>query len=284
MTWLVMQRSAWNDIESRQTRRLNNSTKYLLHASMTTNFKEEEIKSVGELSKVSSHIVPKCLYLARVGRPDILWSVNKLARSITKWTKECEKRLNRLISYIHHTSENKQCCHVRGSCKEMCGAMENTKKGYIADLAALPRDSGDVKALAFDWITAGSQPGHVQFQKFFRQAHETNGPTAKRLSSSPPSIALARMLDVSFELPYMGPSDGKVLQQRGTTPSSPRILLVTQKSWPSRGVLTHCFKNLFPKRNCCDGPARHASGRKCTDHSRQNDYRNAWCRFNCFSN
>ena len=29
----------------------------------------------------------KCFYLARVGRPDILWSENKLEPSITKWTK-----------------------------------------------------------------------------------------------------------------------------------------------------------------------------------------------------
>ena len=68
-------------------------------------FKEEEMKSVGELSQVCSQIVLKCLYLARIGRPDILWSVNKSARSITKWTKACDKRLNRLISYIHHTCE-----------------------------------------------------------------------------------------------------------------------------------------------------------------------------------
>ena len=58
-------------------------------------FKEEALKSVGDLSKVCSQIVLKCLYLARIGRPDILWSVNKLARSITKWTKACDKRLNR---------------------------------------------------------------------------------------------------------------------------------------------------------------------------------------------
>ena len=62
-------------------------------------FKEEEMKSVGELPHVCSQIVLKCLYLARIGRLDILWSVNKLARSITKWTKACDKRLNRLISY-----------------------------------------------------------------------------------------------------------------------------------------------------------------------------------------
>ena len=64
--------------------------------------KEEDMKSVGELSQQCSQIVLKCLNLARIERPDILWSVNKFARSITKWTKACDKRLNRLISYFSH--------------------------------------------------------------------------------------------------------------------------------------------------------------------------------------
>ena len=63
-------------------------------------FEEEENGSVGELSIVCSHIVLKCLYLARTGRPDISWSVNKLARAVTKWTKACDKRLARLI-FVH---------------------------------------------------------------------------------------------------------------------------------------------------------------------------------------
>ena len=50
-------------------------------------FKEEELKSVGELSKTCSQIVLKCFHLARTGRLDILRSLNRLARSITKWTK-----------------------------------------------------------------------------------------------------------------------------------------------------------------------------------------------------
>ena len=75
-------------------------------------FKEEEMKSVGELSQVCSQIVLKCLFLARIGRPDSLWSVNKLARAVTKWTKACEKRLARLISYIHHICEFRQYCYV----------------------------------------------------------------------------------------------------------------------------------------------------------------------------
>ena len=80
---------------------------------------KEELKSVGELSKICSQIVLKCLYLARIGRPDILWSVNKLARSTTKWTKACDKRLNRLISYVHHTCEYKQYCYV-GNTANQC--------------------------------------------------------------------------------------------------------------------------------------------------------------------
>ena len=61
---------------------------------------KEEMKSVGELSKVCSRIVLTCSYLAPIGRPDILWSVNKLAPSTTQWTKARDKRLSRLISYI----------------------------------------------------------------------------------------------------------------------------------------------------------------------------------------
>ena len=80
-------------------------------------FKEEELKSVGELSNVCSQIVLKCLYWARIGRPDILWSVIKLARSITKRTKACDKRLCRLISYIHHFCEYKQYGHVGNTAK-----------------------------------------------------------------------------------------------------------------------------------------------------------------------
>ena len=45
-------------------------------------------------------------------RPDILWSVNKLARSFTKWTRACDRRLARLISYKHHTSDYRQHCHM----------------------------------------------------------------------------------------------------------------------------------------------------------------------------
>ena len=79
-------------------------------------FKEEELKSVGELSKVSSQIVLKCLYRTWHVLDDLIFY--KLARSITKWTKACNKRLSRLISYIHHTCEYKQYCYVGSTAKQ----------------------------------------------------------------------------------------------------------------------------------------------------------------------
>ena len=77
-------------------------------------FKQKELESVGCLQFVS-----KCLYVARIGRPDILWSVNMLARSVTKWTQTCDKRYARLITYIHHTKNFRQCCHV-GNTAQHC--------------------------------------------------------------------------------------------------------------------------------------------------------------------
>ena len=104
-------------------------------------FKEEETKSVGELSNACSQIVLKCLYLARIGRPDILWSINKLARSITKWTKACHKRLNRLISYIHHTCEYKQYCHVGNTAKQ-CRLGLFQDSDFVGDLENSKSTSG----------------------------------------------------------------------------------------------------------------------------------------------
>ena len=88
----VMPRSVWNDIVSWQIKRLNNSTKYQLDALMTIISKKKNWNPWETCQNYAFKIVLKCLYLARIGRPDILCSVNKLERSITKWTNACDKR------------------------------------------------------------------------------------------------------------------------------------------------------------------------------------------------
>ena len=94
MTWKVMRRNAWNHFAIWRTKRSSNCMR-------------------------SRHHVLKCLYVARNGRPKILWSVNKLARAVTKSTRACDSRLARLICYIHTTSNCRQYCHV-GNTAQHC--------------------------------------------------------------------------------------------------------------------------------------------------------------------
>ena len=88
--------------------------------------KEEELGSAGDLSTVCFRIVLKCLYLERIGGPDILRSANKLARTVTKWTRACDRRLARLISYIHHTNEFEQYCRLFQD-SHFAGDLEDSK-------------------------------------------------------------------------------------------------------------------------------------------------------------
>ena len=54
--WLVMQRNVWNDIVSCQIRELNNSRKYLLHASMTTTSKKKKWNLLENCHKYASKL------------------------------------------------------------------------------------------------------------------------------------------------------------------------------------------------------------------------------------
>ena len=81
--WAIVQSHVWRTITSRKKNR----------------------RRLENCPKCAPQIVLKCLYLARIGRPDIVWSVNKLARAVTKWTRACDRRWARLISHIHRMSD-----------------------------------------------------------------------------------------------------------------------------------------------------------------------------------
>ena len=74
---------------------------------------------------------------------DILWSANKLARAVTKWTNSSDKRLALLISYIHHTSEYRQYCCV-GNTAQQCrlGLFQDTD--FAGDLEDSKSTSGGI--------------------------------------------------------------------------------------------------------------------------------------------
>ena len=143
MTWKVMPRNVWNDVANWRTKQLNNFTKSQRHAWMTINLMKKKNRSGRELSTVCSQIVLKCLYLARIGRPGILSSVNKLARAVKKWTKACDKRLFRLISCIHHTCEYRQYCEV-GNTAQQCRLGFFQDSDFAGDLEDSKSTSGGI--------------------------------------------------------------------------------------------------------------------------------------------
>ena len=87
----------------------------------------------GILESIASRVVLKILYTAGLGRPDNLWSVNTLARKVTKWTKACDKRLHRLIEYLKTTNDWVQLCYVGDHPKD-CWLALFVDVSFAADL------------------------------------------------------------------------------------------------------------------------------------------------------
>ena len=66
----------------------------------------------GKLTNIALKVLMKILYAAGYCRPDLLRATCALARRVSKWTTECDRRLHRLVSYMHLTVNSKQYAYV----------------------------------------------------------------------------------------------------------------------------------------------------------------------------
>ena len=66
----------------------------------------------GILKNVALKILMKILYAARMARPDILRATCMLARRVSKWCPDSDRRLHRLVSYLSSTREAQQHAYV----------------------------------------------------------------------------------------------------------------------------------------------------------------------------
>ena len=66
---------------------------------------ESDNKCVGQLAASSAKLAMKLMWLGRISRPDIniIVAINTLARHITRWSANDDKRAARLVSYIAAT-------------------------------------------------------------------------------------------------------------------------------------------------------------------------------------
>ena len=64
---------------------------------------DEDNEPKGQLQTIAAKDIMKVLYGVRMARYDLLHSRQILACKITKWTKQCDQRLFRIVSYIHQS-------------------------------------------------------------------------------------------------------------------------------------------------------------------------------------
>ena len=95
---------------------------------------------------VASKAVLKCLYMTRLARPELYWTVNASAREVTKWNVACDKRLHRLISYIHHNLEATLVSYV-GNKPSECKLLLFCDASFAGDLKDSHSTSGALLCL-----------------------------------------------------------------------------------------------------------------------------------------
>ncbi len=113
----------------------SSSLQYVAHPCIDDHMlNDDDLNIKGTLSPVAARIVLEILYLSRHNRPDTLWTVNALSRNVTKWTKGDDKRLHRLISYIHYHPICIQFCYVGDHLRD-CYLALFCDAGFAGDLS-----------------------------------------------------------------------------------------------------------------------------------------------------
>ena len=79
----------------------------------------------------------KDLWLSRLGRPDVAKAIGNLAKRVSCWSRNDDKRLRRLMDYLHTTTNWHLTGHVGDpleNCRlelyvdaDFCGEVEHTK-------------------------------------------------------------------------------------------------------------------------------------------------------------
>jgi len=103
--------------------------------------KPEDFEVEGLLSKDAAKIIMKTLYGARLVRFELLWPICSSARQVSKWTRACDKRLHRLICYIHHTEDHSLESFV-GDDAQHCHPVLFSDADFAGDMVTAKSTSG----------------------------------------------------------------------------------------------------------------------------------------------
>ena len=147
-----MLENALSETENWQTKKWSSFPKFQVLAWMTFNSSRKNSNQFENCQKFAHKLSwNACTWLELVDQT-FLWSVDKLARSVTKWTGASDRRLAWLISYIYHTNDCRQYCHV-GNTAQHCRLGLFPDSDFACDLQDSKSTSG--------WSLASSEVEHL---------------------------------------------------------------------------------------------------------------------------
>ena len=79
----------------------------------------DEEPEPGRLNGIAAKVLMKLFYAARLARFDLLRAIANLARYITKWTAEHDRRLHKLMCYVKSTLDYRQVGYVGDSVSQV---------------------------------------------------------------------------------------------------------------------------------------------------------------------
>ena len=74
-------------------------TPYVSEGILTT----ADYEVTGQIATKASSVLMKLLWLCRLARPDLAFAISQLATQVTRWSRNCDKMLFRLVSYLWST-------------------------------------------------------------------------------------------------------------------------------------------------------------------------------------
>ena len=86
---------------------------------------DELYETTGSMKPHAAKVLMKGLWPARLARPDISYSVGRLASRISVWTRAEDVHLHRVVSYVHWTKKYSMVFQA--------GSVENTEIHVYAD-------------------------------------------------------------------------------------------------------------------------------------------------------
>ena len=208
-----------------------------------TSLPVEDSVEAGELASDACGVLMKNLYLARLSRPDLLKAINELAKRVTRWSKNDDKQLCRLMSYMNSSSQHRLVAEMR-DCKE------NLRLDFFVD-SDFSGDPADTKSTSGGWLVLSGPNSSFPLTWVSRRQTATSRSTTEAETIAMASILFTEVIPLWdwWELVLQRPIKLCIHEDNQATIAviskgfSPKLRHVSRTHKVDLGSLFEVFKN-----------------------------------------